>query len=203
MDKQALNALLVTASARQQDSITRQFANELIQALHTQHGDMNIQERDVSQGLPFVDEQWVNANFTAGEQRNTEQQATLAYSDTLVAELQQSDVVIIAAPVYNFSVPASLKAWIDQIARVGLTFNYTANGPVGKLTGKKAYIVMATGGTELGSEIDFASGYLTHILGFIGIDDVSIISAERFNQDDEQGLQNIRTQIQDLSQQAA
>jgi FMN-dependent NADH-azoreductase len=203
MDKQALNALLVTASARQQDSVTRQFANELIQALHTQHGDMNIQERDVSQGLPFVDEQWVNANFTAGEQRNAEQQATLAYSDTLVTELQQSDVIIIAAPVYNFSVPASLKAWIDQIARVGLTFNYTANGPVGKLTGKKAYIVMSTGGTELGSEIDFASGYLTHILGFIGIDDVSIISAERFNQDDEQGLQNIRTQIQDLSQQAA
>lgn len=203
MDKQALNALLVTASARQQDSVTRQFANELVQALHTQHGDMNIQERDVSQGLPFVDEQWVNANFTAGEQRNAEQQTTLAYSDTLVAELQQSDVIIIAAPVYNFSVPASLKAWIDQIARVGLTFSYTANGPVGKLAGKKAYIVMATGGTELGSEIDFASGYLKHILGFIGIDDVSIISAERFNQDDEQGLQNIRTQIQDLSRQAA
>ena len=203
MDKQPLNTLLVSASARQQNSITRQFANELIIALQAQHRDMPIRERDVSKGIPYIDEQWVNANFTASDQREDEHKNTLAYSDTLVAELQQSDVIIIATPVYNFSVPASLKAWIDQIARAGLTFNYTANGPVGKLTGKKAYIVMATGGTELGSEIDFASGYLRHILGFIGIDDVTLIAADRFNQDDEQRLQNIRTQIQEVSRQAA
>ena len=203
MDKHALNTLLVSASARQQDSVTRRFANELVHALQAQYGELQIQERDVSQGMPYVDEQWVKANFTASDQRNAEQNETLAYSDTLVDELQQSDVIIIATPVYNFSVPASLKAWIDQIARAGLTFNYTSNGPVGKLADKKAYIVMATGGTVLGSDIDFASGYLKHILGFIGIVDVSIISAERFNQDDEQGLQNIRAQIQDVSRQAA
>ena len=203
MDKHSLNTLLVSASARQQDSVTRRFANELVHALQAQYGELQIQERDVSQGMPYVDEQWVKANFTASDQRNTEQNETLAYSDTLVDELQQSDVIIIATPVYNFSVPASLKAWIDQIARAGLTFNYTSNGPVGKLADKKAYIVMATGGTVLGSDIDFASGYLKHILGFIGIVDVSIISAERFNQDDEQGLQNIRAQIQDVSRQAA
>lgn len=203
MDKHALNTLLVSASARQQDSVTRRFANELVHALQAQYGELQIQERDVSQGMPYVDEQWVKANFTASDQRNAEQNETLAYSDTLVAELQQSDVIIIATPVYNFSVPASLKAWIDQIARAGLTFNYTSNGPVGNLADKKAYIVMATGGTVLGSDIDFASGYLKHILGFIGIVDVSIISAERFNQDDEQGLQNIRAQIQDVSRQAA
>ena len=203
MDKHSLNTLLVSASARQQDSVTRRFANELVHALQAQYGELQIQERDVSQGMPYVDEQWVKANFTASDQRNAEQNETLAYSDTLVDELQQSDVIIIATPVYNFSVPASLKAWIDQIARAGLTFNYTSNGPVGKLADKKAYIVMATGGTVLGSDIDFASGYLKHILGFIGIVDVSIISAERFNQDDEQGLQNIRAQIQDVSRQAA
>ena len=203
MDKHSLNTLLVSASARQQDSVTRRFANELVHALQTQYGELQIQERDVSQGMPYVDEQWVNANFTASDRRNARQNETLTYSDSLVAELQQSDVIIIATPVYNFSVPASLKAWIDQIARAGLTFNYTANGPVGKLTGKKAYIVMATGGTVLGSDIDFASGYLKHVLGFIGIEDVTIISAERFNQDDEQGLLNIRAQIQDVSRQAA
>lgn len=203
MDKQQLNTLLVSASARQQNSITRRFANELIIALQAQHGDMHIQERDVSKGMPFVDEQWVNANFTASDQRQDEHKNTLAYSDALVAELQQSDAIIIATPVYNFSVPASLKAWIDQIARAGLTFNYTANGPVGKLTGKKAYIIMATGGTELGSEIDFASGFLRHILGFIGIDDVTLIAADRFDQDDEQRLHSIRAQIQEVSQQAA
>lgn len=199
MENHSIKTLLVNASARQQDSVTRRFANELINALQAQHGELLIQERDVSQGMPIIDEQWINANFTPGEQRTEEQKAALSHSDLLVNELKQSDVIIIAAPVYNFSIPASLKAWIDQIARVGLTFNYSAHGPVGKLTGKKAYIVMATGGTVLGSDIDFASGYLRHVLGFIGIDNVSIVAVERFNQNDEQGLQNIRAQIEQVS----
>jgi len=203
MDNQSLKALLVTASARQQDSASRQFAYELINTLQTQHGEIRVQERDISQGMPFVDASWVNANFTASDQRNVEQQAVLAYSDSLVNELETSDIIIIASPLYNFSVPASLKAWIDQIARVGLTFNYTASGPVGKLTGKKAFLVMTTGGTQLDSDIDFASAYLRHVLGFIGIDNVSSIAADAYNQGDEQHLQNIRTQIKEVAQHAA
>lgn len=203
MEKPIVNALLVNASARQQDSVTRRFASELITSLQEQHGVLHVQERDVSKGIPFVDEQWVNANFTASDQRTAGHKAALAYSDTLVAELQHADVIVIAVPLYNFSVPASLKAWIDQITRVGLTFNYTANGPVGKLHDKKAYIVMATGGTGIGSDIDFASGYLRHMLGFIGIQDVFSISAERFDQEDGQGVENIRAQIHGLTRQVA
>ena len=203
MENQVLNVLSVTASARQTDSVTRRFASEMLDELHKQHARVNVVERNVSAGLPFVDETWVSANFTPAEQRNDAQKAVLAGSDALVAELSQADVLLIAAPIYNFSVPATLKAWIDQIARVGLTFNYTSNGPVGALQGKKAYLLFASGGTELDSEIDFASGYLRHIMGFIGIDDVSFISAACFDETNEQATQAIRQQITELARQAA
>jgi len=201
MENQVLNVLLVTASARQDDSVTRRFANEMLQALRKQHPQtkLNLVERNVSNGLPYVDATWVSANFTPAEQRSEVQKAVLAGSDSLVEELKQADVILMAAPIYNFSVPATLKSWIDQICRVGLTFNYTSNGPVGILQDKKAYLVFASGGTQLGSEIDFASGYLRHIMGFIGIDDVSFISAECFDESNETATQAIREKITELA----
>jgi FMN-dependent NADH-azoreductase len=202
-DSNELNVLLVTASAQQEGSVTRRFAAELIQELKAQTGQVAVKQRDVAQGLPFVDAAWVNANFTRAEQRSSEQQAILSQSDRLVEEINDADIILIASPIYNFSVPASLKAWIDMVARVGLSFNYTPEGPVGLMTGKKAYVVMASGGTQLGSDIDFASGYLRHVLGFIGIDDVSFISAERFNQEDQDAITKIQSRIVQLAQQAA
>jgi FMN-dependent NADH-azoreductase len=199
MANQPVNVLLVNASARYQDSVTRQLARELITALHEEHDNLVVKERDVAAGMPFVDEQWVNANFTPADERTPGQQAALAYSDSLVDELELADILVIAAPVYNFSVPATLKAWIDQISRVGRTFNFTSAGSVGHLKGIKAYAIMASGGTRLGSDIDFASGYLCHILDFIGIEDVAFINADAFNQDDAQRLQAIRAQIRDVT----
>jgi len=199
METKKLNVLIVTASARESSSVTRRFADEMLAELRSQHGKINVQHREVSSGLPFVDEKWVNANFTPADQRSDKHKATLALSDTLVEELKQADVVLIAAPIYNFGIPASLKAWVDLIARVGLTFNYTSNGPVGILQNKKAHIVVASGGTQIGSDIDFASGYLRHVMGFIGIDDVSIISAERFDHSNEQATADIRQQIVTLA----
>ena len=105
------------------------------------------------------------------------------------------DVVVIGAPMYNFSIPAALKAWIDLVARAGLTFRYTENGPVGMLENKKAYVMLATGGTSIGSEIDYASGYLRHVLGFLGIHDVELISAERMNFNDAESKQQAYQQI--------
>ena len=195
--------LMVNSSARYQDSVTRRFAKELLSSLEAEKGELHIQQRDVSEGIPFLNESWINANFTASDERSDEHKATLDYSDKLVEELQQADALVITAPIYNFSIPASLKAWIDQIARVGLTFNYTSDGPIGQLKNKKAYIIIASGGTELGSEIDFASGYLRHVLGFIGIKDVSIISAAKFDQNDEQVIKNISIQIKNVTKQAA
>lgn len=203
MKKQELNVLVITSSARQSDSVSRRFADEMLDEIRNQHEHVKVQQRDVSSGLPFVDENWVNANFTPDEQRTDEHKAALLFSDSLVDEIKDADIILIAAPIYNFSIPASLKAWIDQIARVGLTLKYTSDGPVGLLENKKAYIVFASGGTQIGSDIDFASGYLRFILGFIGINDVSFISAERFDQNDEHATTNIRTQITELAQRAA
>ena len=198
-----LKVLLVTASAQQDGSVTRRFAAEMVAQLQAQHGHVVVVQRDVSKGLPFIDAAWVNANFTPADKRSREQRMILSQSDALVQEIKDADIVLIASPIYNFSVPASLKAWIDMVARVGLSFNYTPEGPVGLLKDKRAYIVMASGGTQFGSEIDYASGYLRHVLGFLGIDDVSLIAAERFNREDQEAISTIQKQIVRLAQQVA
>lgn len=171
-----MNILHVTASARQESSLTRRIGAELVDRL----GASAVVERDVTQHAPgLVDDAWVAANFTAPEERDGAMLARLEESDALVDELVAADVVVIAAPIYNFGVPATLKAWIDMVCRVGRTFRYTSGGPVGLLEGKRAIVVVASGGTGVGSEIDFATPYLRHVLGFVGIDDVEIVSAER------------------------
>ena len=124
-------------------------------------------------------EDWIGANFTDEAERTDDQKAALALSDSLVDELLAADTLVIGTPIYNFAVPAALKAWIDLIARARKTFQYTATGPEGLLTGKKAFILIASGGTEVGSDIDFASGYLKHVLAFVGITDVTVIAADQ------------------------
>lgn len=169
--------LRIDASARTTGSITRDLADEAMDHFGTL-GSITVARRDVASGLPFVDEDWVGANFTRADQRTVTQQAKLALSDTLIAEIEAADTLIIGAPVYNFGIPATLKAWIDMIARAGVTFRYTDTGPVGLLKGKRAIVLVASGGTPMGSELDFATPYLRHALGFIGIDDVTFIAAD-------------------------
>ena len=176
---QTLRVLRVDASARVEGSITRQLADWIIGGLMEHAPDLTVTRRDVAQGLPFVDAPWVNANLTEPDARSTDQRQALAGSDTLVAEVMEADVWVIATPIYNFGVPASLKAWIDQIARARLTFRYTDQGPKGLLAGKKVYILTATGGTEVGSAIDFATPWLKFVLGFLGVTDVEVIAADR------------------------
>lgn len=176
-----LRVLRVDASARGEGSVTRQLADLMLRELDERVPGLSVVRRDVAAGLPFVDAAWVGANLAEPDARNTAQRQALAKSDELVAELTAADVLVIATPVYNFGVPASLKAWIDQVARARLTFRYTEHGPQGLLTGKKAYVLVATGGTEVGSAIDFATPWLKFVLGFLGITDVEVIAADRGN----------------------
>ena len=97
----------------------------------------------------------------------------------MVEEIEAADTLVIGVPIYNFGVPAALKAWIDQVARAKRTFKYTSEGPVGLLEGKTAWLVIASGGTASGSEIDFATNYMRHVLGFIGITDVHVLDASK------------------------
>ena len=177
MTDKTLQILELSSSGRQDGSITRQLSAELIAALEDRHGAIDITRRDLAAGVPFVNEAWIEANFTPDEDRTQTHRETLAYSDELVDELKKTDTLVIGVPVYNFSIAATLKAWIDMIARARLTFRYTDNGPVGLLEGKKAYLVVATGGVPVGSAMDFATPYLRHALSFVGITDVEIVAA--------------------------
>ena len=198
MSNYITRVLEVSASGRSGDSISRQLTRDLINALDDRFGDVETVRRDLADGVPFVDQAWIEANFTPEESRTDQHRETLAHSDALVAELKTADILVIGAPVYNFSIPAALKAWIDMIARARLTFRYTENGPEGLLHGKKAYIVVATGGVPVGSPVDFASPYLLHALSFVGITDVEVIAADRLNSQAEESIDAARSRIAEL-----
>ncbi len=197
-DTAPLRILEVSASGRHHGSTSRTLTGELIAALESDRGSVQVRRRDLADGLPFVDDAWIAANFTADEDRDSVQREVLAYSDQLVSELQEADVIVLGAPIYNFSIPAALKAWIDLIARAGLTFRYTENGPIGLLLNKKATVVMASGGVPIGSEMDMASNYLKFALGFIGISDVNIIDATTINTAGDENQHSAETQIATL-----
>jgi len=190
--------LKISSSGRIEGSTSRALSRDLISALKDRYGDIDVVDRDLATGVPVVDEAWIEANFTPEESRTEQHRKALAYSDTLVAELQNADVLVIGVSMYNFSITATLKAWIDMIARAHLTFRYTENGPQGLLSGKKAYLVVATGGVPVGSPMDFATPYLRHALAFVGITDVEIVAADRLNSDAEESLNKARAQIANL-----
>lgn len=190
-----LQILEVSASGRGSDSVSRMLTQEVIDTLAAKKGAIELTRRDLNTGIALVDEDWINANFTADEDRSVEQRAMLGASDSLVAELLHADVIVIGAPIYNFGVPASLKAWVDMIARARLTFRYTDQGPEGLLKGKKAYVVVASGGVPIDSPVDFATPYLRQALKFVGITDVEIIAADRLNQNAEDSIAAARVRI--------
>ena len=193
-----LRVLQIAASGRRKDSVSRMLSADLIGALQSRHGDIDLTHRDLTDGMPFVDEAWIAANFTAPEDRSFEQRAKLAESDALVAELQSADMIVVGVPIYNFGVPASLKAWVDMIARARVTFRYTDNGPEGLLQGKKAYVIIASGGVPVDSPVDFATPYLRHALRFIGITDIEVIGAEQLNSKADESIDAARSHIANL-----
>ena len=183
----------IDVSARKGASVTRKLSAQLVGRLAGNNGQVTY--RDVSEGLPFIDEAKIVAYFTASGERTDEHRKAIALSDTIVSELKNNDVLVIGVPIYNFSMPASLKAWADLAARVGETFRYTKTGPEGLLENKKAYIVIASGGTRVDSQIDFLTPWLRHFLGFIGIMDVTVISADALNQNSDAGLAQAEQQL--------
>ncbi len=188
------NILSVQSSGRHDGSVTRQLSEDVLRQLQ---GSVTV--RDLTTSIPHVDADWIGANFTPVEDRTAKQSATLAYSDTLVAEVEAADILVLGVPIYNFGVPAALKAWFDMVARAGVTFKYTPTGPVGLLKGKRAIIVMASGGTAVGSDIDFASPWLKQALRFIGINDVTIIAADSLGKNTEAKLASVQNDISKLA----
>ncbi len=183
MTNPSIKILRIDSSARRDGSETRALNDALISRIEAT-ADTTVIHRDLAADAPgFVNEAWVGANFTDPDARSDTQAAELAASDALVAELEAADVIVIGAPIYNFNIPAVLKAWIDKVVRARVTFRYAENGPEGLLKDKKAYVVMASGGVTMGSAMDFASPYIRYILGFVGIHDVEFISAAEVKDD--------------------
>jgi FMN-dependent NADH-azoreductase len=174
-----MNILNINSSSNKNTSTSTEYAQKVVDRLTNLYPNATVVNRHTTYSdLPFIDEEILGALFVKGE-RTEEQKEALQISDTLVEELHAADTIVISTPIYNFSIPASLKAYFDLVARAGLTFKYTENGPEGLLKDKKAYIVISSGGTEINSEIDFAGKYIKHFLGFLGITDVEFVHLDQ------------------------
>ncbi len=189
--------LRIDASLRKNGSYSRKLGDRLITQLKSKIPS-SVKERDLADGIPYINEAWIKANFTDVTERTVEQRSVLSFSDALIGELKNADTLVIGLPIYNFNVPAAFKAWIDQVARSKVTFRYGDNGPEGLLKNKKAYVVLSSGGTQLGSDIDFVSGYIHHVLGFIGITDVTIIDSSGIGRNEEEVISDAHRVIDNL-----
>ena len=177
--------LRINSSITGSNSVSRQLAAELTDALAAQ-GPITVKDRDLAATpVPHFDAERLAALMTAAPERSPEQAAAVAFADELIDEVIAADTLIIALPMYNFTIPSLLKSWVDHIARAGVTFKYTDTGPVGLLQGKKAYLVSALGGQHEAGVSDFMRPYMRVIMNFIGISDVEFISAEGLNMGDE------------------
>ncbi len=183
------NILYLNSSVRSTGSVSRQLSGEFIEKLKAAHPGAKVVTRDLAaHPLPHLSESMVGAYFTPPEQRSDEQKQLIKTSDEVVAELLAADIVVVGAPMYNFSVSSTLKAWIDHVARAGVTFKYTETGPVGLVHGKKFVIFTSRAGVYSSGPaqaLDFQETYLRGVLGFLGITDVSFVSAEGLAMGDE------------------
>ena len=177
-----MNTLLVVNSSPRSNSVSRRLTRLAAEQWKSTNLDGRIVERDLAaEALPFVTEKWIEASTTPADQRTPEQQQAMALSDALIEELQAADLIILGVPMHNFSIPASVKAWIDLIPRAGKTFSYGEKGPKGLLSSdKKVLAIVSRGGAYgQGSPADFQVPYLRHMLAFVGLTDVTVVDADK------------------------
>lgn len=177
-----MNILHIISSPRKAASASIQLGNGIIEKLQAAHPGSTVKVHDLATNpFPHLEEAKLQSFFTPAEGRTSEQQEAAKHSDDAIQEIKDADIIVIGAPLYNFGIPSTLKAWIDHIARAGITFRYTANGPEGLITGKKVYVAMSSGaiyseGAYAG--YDFVAPYLKALLGFLGMTDVTVVRAE-------------------------
>lgn len=174
-----MKILQINASARSAGANSTRLADAVTARLTAQHPGAVVELRDLaSQPHPVLDEPSLGALFTPADQRSPEQAARVALDDALIAQVQGADVIVLGVPMYNFGVPVQLKTWIDAIARAGVTFRYTEQGPEGLIKGKKVYVALARGGLYRDTPADSQVPYLKSVLAFLGMTDVEFIYAE-------------------------
>jgi len=196
------NLLRIKSSLFPDASVSNQLSDELLEALREAGKDFAVVERDFNaEPIPHLDAAWVAAIATPADQRSAEQQERVAFSDTLIQEVLDADTLVLNLPMYNFTVPSMMKAWIDHVARAGTTFAYTQNGPKGLLRDKKVYVVVAMGGLHEPGGSDFLRPYIKQSMAFIGLDDVEFVAADGLNMGEQPraaGIAAAREQIANL-----
>ena len=174
--------LHIISSPRGEASMSIKLGKAIIEKIQDSYPGATVQERNLAkQQFPHLEEAHLAAFFTPAENRSEQSVIAIRHPDEAIAEIQDVDIIVIDVPFYNFGVPSTLKAWIDHIARAGVTFKYGANGPEGLITGKKIYLAIASGGIYSDGPMqgyDFAAPYLKSVLGFMGMTDVSIFRVE-------------------------
>ena len=174
--------LVIESSARHEGSISRQLTQDFIAQWQAQQSHAQVVVRDVAkEPLPHLDSDLLAGWMLPKEEQTAAQQAAALRSDQAIEQLLAADVLLLAAPMYNFSIPSTLKAWFDHVLRAGVTFKYTEQGPQGLLSGKRAVVLTARGGVHAGLPSDHQEAYLRQVLGFMGIDDVQFVHAEGLN----------------------
>jgi FMN-dependent NADH-azoreductase len=173
------NLLQINTSLFSAEGQSSRLAATFVEAWRTRHPEDRVVLRDLAaEPVPHLDAERFRAFGTPPAERSEAQRAAVAQSDALIAELEAADVIVLGLPMYNFGVPSTLKAYFDHVARAGVTFRYTADGPQGLLGGKKAYVLAARGGRYAGTPLDTQSDFVRQFLGFLGIRDVEFIYAE-------------------------
>ena len=172
------NVLLINSSLNGEQGNSHQLSEQFIAKL-TQKTELAVTRRDLAASpLTHLTQAEMGAWMTAATERTDEQNQLAAISDELVAELQNNELIVLGVPMYNFGIPSTLKAWIDRVARAGITFKYTETGPVGLVENTKVVILAARGGMYVGSDMDTQTKYLKDFFAFLGITDVDFIYAE-------------------------
>ena len=195
-----MNILQINASARREAANSTRVANSIVARLQSANPEAGLTVRDLAATPhPVLDEAALGALFTPADKRTAEQAARVALDDALIAEIQAADAIVLGVPMYNFGVPVQLKNWIDAIARHGVTFRYTEQGPEGLLKGKAVYVALARGGKYRGTEADSQVPYLKTVLGFLGMTDVHFIYAEGLNMGAEAAEQGFAQAEADLA----
>jgi len=174
-----MTLLQINASIFSNRGQSTRLADEFVAAWRASNPGAKVIVRNLAEEtVPHLDAERFGAFLAKPGERSVEQQAVVEYSDALIDELKRADVLVLGLPMYNFGVPSTLKAYIDHIARAGATFKYTEKGPVGLLTGKKAYVFATRGGLYAGTPLDTQTAYVRDLLRFLGIDDVEFVYAE-------------------------
>ncbi len=174
--------LHLKSSLQGKDSYSIKLGNTIVESIQEKYPDNTLEELNlVDIEIPHLNPDVLRTFFIPGDQLTTAEKESIRFSDEVVKQLLAADIIVIGAPLYNFTIPTSLKAWIDHITRAGITFGYGENGPVGMVTGKKVYVAMSSGGVFSegpGKANDFVAPYLKAFLGFLGMTDLTVFRAE-------------------------